>query len=292
MSSGAGGGDASYPAFLSARFKARRRDDDDDVHSVSSTDTGQSSQYAGPSGLFPARGRPFSVSSKATSSSDPERRSRNELAEIDLHLNRAGSVASLPLTNRHHYPYHAPSTGHSSLDSSLINNMQGLATGSATDLSWTPSSTPAGSSSNNRSDSLNRQRVASPPHHEQRYSPYQVPTSPTHARSPGPTLAPIQFDPNTQYTASGHGRLPNGPSPANRPVLSSSASIASYHSTPSVLPSYFKNGDSSRQLPYLPSMDHDPTSPGLGSTFPFPASAAATPSPGGSVSPVDVAHRP
>ncbi|GAA5962106.1 hypothetical protein JCM3765_005523 [Sporobolomyces pararoseus] len=283
-----GGGGGDYPAFLSARFKARRRDDDDDVHSVSSTDTGQSSQFGGPSGLFPARGRPFSISSKATSSSDPERRSRNELAEIDLHLNRAGSVASLPLSSRHHFPYHAPSTGHSSLDSTLINNMQGLATGSTTDLSWNSSSTQ-GAGSNIRSDSHNRQRVASPPHHEQRYSPYQVPTSPTHARSPGPTLAPIQYDPNAQYSAAGHSsRLQNGPSPSNHPVLSSSASIASYHSTPSVLPSYFKNADSSRQLPYLPAMDQDPTSPGLGSTFPFPSSSAATPSP--SVSPLEALH--
>ncbi|GAA5831262.1 hypothetical protein JCM3766R1_002988 [Sporobolomyces carnicolor] len=288
-----GGGAGDYPAFLSARFKARRRDDDDDVHSVSSTDTGQSSQFGGPSGLFPARGRPFSISSKATSSSDPERRSRNELAEIDLHLNRAGSVASLPLSNRHHYPYHAPSTGHSSLDSTLINNMQGLATGSTTDLSWTPSPNATGAASSaNRSDSLSRQRVASPPHHEQRFSPYQVPTSPSHARSPGPTLAPIQFDPNTQYSPAGHARLHNGPSPSGHPALSSSASIASYHSTPSVLPSYFKNADSSRQLPYLPSMDHDPTSPGLGSTFPFPrANAAASPSPNSaSVSPVEALH--
>ena len=278
-----GGGEGYYPALLSTRFKARRRDDDDDVHSVSSTDTGQSSQYGGPSGIFPARGRPFSISSKATSSSDPERRSRNELAEIDLHLNRAGSVASLPLSNRNHYShYHAPSTGHSSLDSSLINNMQGLATGSTTDLSWNP---PASSAS--RSDS--RQRVASPPHHEQRYSPYQLPSSPIHARSPGPTLAPIQYDPNTQYSAAGHARLGNGPSPSGHPVLSSSASIASYHSTPSVLPSYFvqqqQKGDPSRQLPYLPSMDHEASSPGPGSTFPF----QTTPSPANSSSPD--AHR-
>ncbi|GAA5922180.1 uncharacterized protein JCM15063_003210 [Sporobolomyces koalae] len=279
-----GGHSGDYSALLSARFKARRLDDDDDVHSISSTDTGQSSQFAGPSGLFATRGRPFSISSKATSSSDPERRSRHELAEIDLHLSRAGSVASLPLSSRNHYASrHAPSTGHSSLDSTLINNMQGLATGSTTDLSWN-------GAPNARPDSVTRSRLASPAQHEQRYSPYQVPTSPTHARTPGPTLAPIQFDPNAQYAAAGHARLRNGLSPSNHPAMTSSASIASYHSTPSVLPSYFQKGDnSSRQLPYLPSMDQEPQSPGFGSTFPYPSSAAATPSPINSASPE--AHR-
>ncbi|GAA6059067.1 hypothetical protein JCM10212_002038 [Sporobolomyces blumeae] len=283
----AGDGDGYYPTLLSTRFKARRRDDDDDVHSVSSTDTGQSSQYAGPSGLFPARGRPFSVSSKATSSSDPERRSRNELADIDLSLNRVGSLSSLPSAARGPYQrYHVPSTGHSSLDASLINNMQGLATTSTSDLPWQGATI-------NRSDSVSRTRISSPPSHEQRFSPYQHPTSPTHPRSPGPTLAPIQFDPSAQYAAAGHARLNVGPSPSQHPALSSSASIASYHSTPSVLPSYFvqqqqNGGGPSRQLPYLPSMDAEPVSPGLGSTFPF----SNGPSPAASASPEAHPHPP
>lgn len=47
-----------------SRYKMRRRDDDDDVHSVSSNETGHSSQ----------RGRPFSISSQATSASEPNQR--------------------------------------------------------------------------------------------------------------------------------------------------------------------------------------------------------------------------
>ncbi|GAA5964304.1 hypothetical protein JCM21900_003690 [Sporobolomyces salmonicolor] len=269
-SAGQAGGEPYHPGLLSARFKARRRDEDDDVHSISSNETGQSSQY-GATGIVPGRGRPFSISSKATSASDPERRSRNDVPDIN-HLHRVASISSLPSAsrapNRH---YAAPSTGHSSLDITLINNMQGLATTSTNDLSWPP---PPGAASAVRSESLSRQRVASPPHHEQRYSPYQLPSSAaSHPRSPGPTLAPIQFDPAGQYTAAGH--LRTMPSPSNHVVQPSSTSVASYHSTPSVLPSYFvhqshqQGGEASLQLPYLPAMDHEPSSPVPGSTFPF-----------------------
>ncbi|GAA5870206.1 hypothetical protein JCM1840_001590 [Sporobolomyces johnsonii] len=273
-SAGQAGGEPYHPGLLSARFKARKRDEDDDVHSISSNETGQSSQYgaggAGVSGVVPGRGRTFSISSKATSSSDPERRSRNDVRDMDQ-LHRVASISSLPSASRiayHHYA--APSTGHSSLDTTLINNMQGLATTSTNDLSWPP---PPGPSSAVRSESLSRQRVASPPHHEQRYSPYQLPSVASHPRSPGPTLAPMQFDPAVQYTAAGHLRAK--PSPSNHVVQPSSTSVASYHSTPSVLPSYFvqqphqQGGEASLQLPYLPAMDHEPSSPVPGSTFPF-----------------------
>ena len=243
------------PSGLAVRYKARRRDDDDDVHSVSSDGTGQSAQHW----MFPiqpGRGRPVSISSKATSASDPERR-HQQLLDMDP-LARVSSLSSLPLPNvrspgsavpptalssgsMHRYPsyghYTAPSTGHSSLDANFISNMQGLATSSTSDLPWQQqqpgSGRPsAGAAAEYRSDS--RSRLASPHAHE-RYSPYMVPPH-GHGhhvppRSPGPTLPPIQSFDNTPPQTQ-HPLVRSG-------TAATFGSVASFRSTPASMPSYF-----------------------------------------------------
>lgn len=219
-------------SFLANRFKARRRAEDDDVHSMSSNETGHSSV----NWPFPvaSRGRTFSISSKATSASDPERRQHRgpdfPVTEMDP-LGRVSSISSFASGARtggggpsslNRFPtyghYTAPSTGHSSLDPGFIGGMQGLATHSHSEppphLSPYPSSV--------RSESHSRQRLASP-HHE-RYSPYTLP-SPHAPRSPGPTLPPISSFDHAQQQ---HLRK-----------ASTAASIASFHSQPGVMPSYF-----------------------------------------------------
>ncbi|GAA5890213.1 hypothetical protein JCM8208_002738 [Rhodotorula glutinis] len=290
------------PSGLAVRYKARRRDDDDDVHSVSSDGTGASSQHW----MFPVqpgRGRPVSISSKATSASDPERR-HQQLLDMDP-LARVSSLSSLPLPSvrspgsavpptalssgsMHQYPsyghYTAPSTGHSSLDANFISNMQGLATSSTSDLPWQQqqpgSSRPAAAAAaaaEYRSES--RSRLASPHAHE-RYSPYMVPPH-GHGhhvppRSPGPTLPPIQSFDNTPPQTQ-HPLVRSG-------TAATFGSVASFRSTPASMPSYFAQqqaggsgggGDDGEQrdgaaqlssttyhLPYLPAMDADSPTPG------------------------------
>lgn len=194
------------------RHKARRRDVDDDVHSVSSNETGMSAH----------RGRPFSVSgvsisSVATSASDPERRSQHQ---YDVQATRAPSHSSILSTASRPHPHvgfrHAPppSTGHSSIDSQLLANMQGLATSG--EPGWM-------SPASERSESRGARGTS--PHHEQRYSPYPFPNGANTSAGRGAAshLPPIStFDP-AQY---------------RNPIKSSAASIASFHSTPGVLPSY------------------------------------------------------
>ncbi|GAA5842361.1 hypothetical protein JCM9279_005361 [Rhodotorula babjevae] len=244
------------PSGLAVRYKARRRDDDDDVHSVSSDGTGASQHWMFP--IQPGRGRPVSISSKATSASDPERR-HQQLLDMDP-LARVSSLSSLPLPNvrspgsavpptalssgsMHRYPsyghYTAPSTGHSSLDANFISNMQGLATSSTSDLPWQQQqpgsarpSPGAAAAAEYRSDS--RSRLASPHAHE-RYSPYMVPPH-GHGhhvppRSPGPTLPPIQSFDNTPPQTQ-HPLVRSG-------TAATFGSVASFRSTPASMPSYF-----------------------------------------------------
>lgn len=253
--------------------KARRRDVDDDVHSVSSNETGQSSQRRHPAYL----GRPLSVSgqsmsSVATSASDPERSSR---LDYDINVTRVPSLSSITSASSRPYPHfgfrHAPppSTGHSSLDHSLITHMQGLATSG--DAGWR-------SPRSERSES--RGARGSSPHVEQRYSPYNIPPNGTTggvgrgsigqgqqgASQPQQQLPPISsFDPSPYRSQS------------------SAASIASFHSTPSVLPSYYgrhhANAGSAAAVPPPPvpgpqpqrqyALDGGGGLPTGGSTFPY-----------------------
>ncbi|GAA5831734.1 hypothetical protein JCM11251_003860 [Rhodosporidiobolus azoricus] len=314
MSSGAsvfsGRAGSGTGSFLANRFKARRRHDDDDVHSVSSNETGQSSLPGGGGGAgggsawpFPVgsgRGRTFSISSKATSASDPEQRRHRGAAgaadfpfpvtEMDP-LARVSSVSSLPAPSisagrigsmaggmgaggggsLHRFPsyghYTAPSTGHSSLDSRFIGEMAGLATTSHSDLSPLASLPTASHHphplSSHRSDSHSRPRLASP--HIERYSPYTLPSS--HGpRSPG-ILPPISsFDQAQQPHFLNH---------QTRRGSTAAASIASFHSHPGVMPSYFaqpsngaeggpdgSNGNGAPfSLPPISAMDTDPPPP-------------------------------
>lgn len=263
------------------RHKARRRDVDDDVHSVSSNETGHSSHLHGQRG-----GRPFSMSgvsilSVATSASDPERRSQHQ---YDLGAGPPPRVPSLSsITSSSSRPYHhqsgfrhavppPPSTGHSSLDHSLIANMQGLATSSAGgNDGWR---SPGASIRSERSESRGA-RASSPRdhlHHQQeRYSPYPFPNGATPAgRSPGPQLPPITtFDPSAYRTTPGAA----GAAAAGG---SSAASIASFHSTPGMLPSYLgrpsldtaAGGGGAQQRQYALASDSAGL-PSGGSTFPY-----------------------
>ncbi|GAA5892515.1 hypothetical protein JCM6882_005636 [Rhodosporidiobolus microsporus] len=302
---GGGGG-----SFLANRFKARRRDDDDDVHSVSSNETGHSSLAGGGGGgaqawPFPVgsgRGRTFSISSKATSASDPEQRRHRAgdfpfpVTEMDP-LARVSSISSMPAPSisggrlgsvggggggaggsLHRFPsyghYTAPSTGHSSLDSRFIGDMAGLATTSTSDL---PHLSAAAAASHHphphihRSDSHSRPRLASP-HHE-RYSPYTLPSS--HGpRSPGPILPPISSFDQAQQQHLG-ATTPGGG--GGRRGSTAAASIASFHSQPGTMPSYFgqqaghhpdgvsppggSGGGGVYALPSISAMDTDPPPP-------------------------------
>ncbi|KAM0793090.1 hypothetical protein ACM66B_000572 [Microbotryomycetes sp. NB124-2] len=220
--------DTSRLQVSGLQHKARRRDVDDDVHSVSSAETGLSASR---------RNRPmsvsgFSISSVATSASDPERRSQHQ---YDPSAVRAPSHSSILSSASRAHPHagfrHAPppSTGHSSLDSQLLINMQGLATSG--DSGWR-------SPTSDRTESRGHRGTS--PHHEQRYSPYPFPNGngsvATAAgggggRSPNPHhLPPIStFDP-AQF-------------PRSNAIKSSAASIASFHSTPdNILSSYGGGG--------------------------------------------------
>lgn len=211
--------DSSRLHVSEMRHKTRRRDVDDDVHSVSSGETGHSSQRGG---------RPFSVSSQATSASEPDIRSGAQRQRI------GGS------SRPHHSHYYGPppSTGHSSLDHQLIDDMRGLATSGEPD--W---QSPV------RSDSRGPGR-ASPSLREvpldARFSPY-----PGYAGRPGQHNLPA-------IDLTGHLRRPSG-----RPA--SSASLVSSHSAPGTLPSHW-------DLPFLPSMALD-AEPSPSTTFPYQTSA-------------------
>lgn len=191
------------PPVVDTRHKLRRRDDDDDVHSVSSVDTGLSSQ----------RGRPASISSQATSRSDPEKSGghyRHDMGSPSLSSLRSGS-SSIRVPHHSHYFSAAPNTGASSVDHQLAKNMQGLATGPG----WR---SPAPSERSERSDSRGH-RSTSP---ETRYNPYTFQTNRPSA-SHGPT-----YNTFAEYSSQFGGHLRQ----QSRANDSSAASIASYHSTP------------------------------------------------------------
>lgn len=219
--------DTSRMHVSEMRHKTRRRDDDDDVHSVSSGDTGHSSQRAS---------RPFSISSQATSASEPERssgttrgnRGVNGLARVTS----LSSITSAQSSSRHHYGPAAPNTGHSSLDHAFIDEMRQLQTSG--EPSW---NTPV--KNLNLETPRNHLRSPSPrdPSFDTRFSPYP-------ASRVGHNLPAIDFNGNLK-----------------RSNLHTSASIASYHSTPGTLPSHF-------DLPFLPSMALD-QEPNPSSTFPY-----------------------
>lgn len=244
--------DTSRLRVSDPRYKTRRRDDDDDVHSVSSNDTGHSSQ----------RGRAYSISSQATSASDPGNVPRQHRRDLDTP--RAPSLSSINssvassarVPHHSHYYSRAPNTGHSSLDPQLVTNMQGLAT-NGDGGGW---KSPAPS---DRSDSRGVRASSPREPSETRYSPYPHPFPAT--RGPGQGLPPIST--SAEFTAASQfhpGRLPL------QMNQSSAASIASYHSTPGVLPSHYRHQlfhEDSPQLPYLPTMDTDST-PSSGTTFP------------------------
>jgi hypothetical protein len=285
------------------RHKTRRRDGNDDVHSILSVESGRSAPAWGFS-IPGGKGRTFSISSKATSASDPERRQNasSDFLGPNEQPARLQSVSSLPIPGARRAPmasgsmqrlpslgqYTAPSTGHSSLDAALIGRMQGLASSSQQDLTWQNEATRSGNdSASPRLDrSGSRSRVASPS--ESRFNPYSASRG-----QPLPTLPPIQsFDlpPTSQH-----------------PILqrqgTGTASLASFRSTPGVMPSYFAAPDrapsqsrdagsaavsaTTYHLPYIPAMDVDPAPPpppmplsaGLAGSFPFhpaPSLAAIT----------------
>ncbi|GAA5983308.1 hypothetical protein JCM11641_002259 [Rhodosporidiobolus odoratus] len=273
---------SSGSSFLANRFKARRRDDDDDVHSVSSNETGHSSQHW----PFPvsSRGRAFSISSKATSASDPEQR-RHRLTDFpttDMDpLARVSSISSMPGPSAsgsrsvggsaHRFPsygghYTAPSTGHSSLDAGFISTMQGLATTSSNDVRHLPFPPPSASSvtSGHRPESLSRQRLASP-HHE-RFSPYMLPSA--HApRSPGATvLPPISSFDQAQHPMP-RSVMPSyftGAGPSN---LVHNSEHAPMDADPPLPPP---------QLPFANSRPNGELASPVSATFPFQTGAAAT----------------
>lgn len=197
------------PSVADMRHKSRRRDDDDDVHSVSSVDTGLSSQ----------RGRPASISSQATSRSDPEKSGghyRHDMGSPSLSSLRSGS-SSIRVPHHSHYFSAAPNTGASSVDHQLAKNMQGLATGPG----WR---SPAPSERSERSESRGH-RSTSP---ETRYNPYTFQANRPSA-SHGPT-----YNTFAEYSSQFGGHL----GLQGRANDSSAASIASYHSTPGKSPSH------------------------------------------------------
>lgn len=219
--------DATRLHAVDLRHKMRRRDEDDDVHSVSSNDTGASS----------FRGRPYSVSSQATSRSDPEQfrmRSQHD-ADHPPTLSSIHSSSSAARPSYNHTHQRAPDTGHSSLDHSFINNMQGLL--------------------RSESRGVRSGSPREPP--EMRYSPY-----PHGSRPPGGHLNTF-----AEYSAAQFG-LRN----SSNAVMSSSASIASYRSVPSSLNgSKYQAREDAPLMSYLPVMDGGAT-PTPTTNFPYPAS--------------------
>ncbi|KAI5480029.1 MAK protein kinase [Pseudohyphozyma bogoriensis] len=196
------------------RFKVRRGEDDDDVHSVSSNETGHSSQHS----------RAFSIASQATSASEASQARLHYPREIKG-PSRVPSISSLPGSSRAQPPYpqyRAPGTGHShsSLEHQLMTGMANLQTDSH---------------SPGRPDA----RSPSPrdgPNGDARFSPYG------NHRGATQSLPGISsFD------------LPPG-----EKLQSSAASISSFGSIPSVLPTYIP---APQQHPYLNGMDYsDPSS--------------------------------
>jgi hypothetical protein len=99
------------------RWKARRRDDDDDVHSVSSNETRNSAE------------RRYSVSSYATVDSDPGPRAHLHQNGNLSRMTTGSSVSSTGSLQRFHMAGHdhrPPSTSGSSVDFHLAQNFQGL----------------------------------------------------------------------------------------------------------------------------------------------------------------------
>ena len=277
-------GSRLYVADL--RHKSRRREEDGDVQSVSSNETSHSSLHQ--------RGRPFSVASNATSASDPERRGRMEYDHGLTRVPSLSSISSAPLSlqpNAHpahhlhhlhahpssHSAYHAPSTGHSSLDHSIINGMHSLATSNDT-AGW-------------RSPVRSESRGAHQPH--ERYSPYPnhsinlglLPRSTTagsgasnfSGQQPTHSLPPIStFDSAPPMATGVAGHLRQGSLAAGVGLQSSGASIASYRSTPSPLPSHYGK----LAGPAFLTSQQPPLSPGFSGMGTTPAGAyAASPSP-------------
>ncbi|KAL8287256.1 hypothetical protein RQP46_003708 [Phenoliferia psychrophenolica] len=215
-----------------SRFKMRRRDDDDDVHSVSSNETGHSSQ----------RGRPFSISSQQTSASEPDPSQRRQQQQAHPSWPEPDpSQRMAPMSSSRTYGPAAPSTGHSSLD--LATRMQGLATTSHSDHPSSRGHRSSSPASNSNSE---------------RFSPY-----PSY-RTSGQTLPPISsFDgpqqQQQQQQQHQHARQ------------ASHASIQSYQSAPHVLPShYLPHGDGSGPTLLAPPFmlaTTEATPPGVSSQF-------------------------
>ncbi|KAH8920725.1 kinase-like protein [Atractiella rhizophila] len=191
----------------------RRRDTEDDVHSVSSNETGAS-----------GNDNRFSMSSGNTLDSDPgPQRSPHRLP-----IHRAVSVQSLSAASRlsagtPYYSNHelSPQRSSSSLDHQLISNMQSLATDSSTS-EW---SQPAHGRKSQRSPS-----PATSIDSNSRYSPYPHPSSRPSQQHNHHPLPPI----NTHY---------HHPPNHNRHLSQASSGAHSFHSLPSALPSHFEQNE-------------------------------------------------
>lgn len=201
---------SSRLSAVDTRFKMRRRDDDDDVHSISSSDNGA---YH--------RGRPYSVSSQATSSSEPDMRPGRHLTSPH-HL----------VDPRFHRPPNSAISTTSSLDQQFITDMKGLATSG--EPRWTDNNVDSNSSSNfHHRDSRESARESGV---DPRYNPYPTSRSPANF-----TLPPID--------ASGHIQHPRRP-----PIIHRNSSISSIHSAPST--SYWEDS-SGHAHTFLPSMESE-----------------------------------
>lgn len=277
------------------RHKSRRREGNDDVHSVLSVESGRSAPawtFSIPGG----RGRTYSVSSKATSASDPERRQKpgSDFLGPSEQPARLQSVSSLPDPRlaRPHPPVHQssyrssmhapraapPSTGHSSIDASLAYQMQGRASLVSRDQAWRPELAVAARDARSPPSPRASSQSRSTSPHETRYAGYSG--APTSGRPPVPSLPPIQsFDtpPATQH-------------PILKRQGTGAASIASFRSTPGTMPSYFAAPDrpsgpaptvasaTTYHLPYLPAMDMDPPGRAAAATqVPLPPSLPLSP---------------
>lgn len=126
------------------RHKYRRREDDDDVHSISSTSTGHSSQ------------RRFSISSAATNDTDGSRRLHfaHQVPYNALLQQQYGQREGMPS---------APSTSHSSIDLQLVQNMQSLATTTSHEMDGTGYTSPPLASPQSSRTNLNGSGTTLPP---------------------------------------------------------------------------------------------------------------------------------
>lgn len=207
-----------------ARFRQRRRGDDDaDVHSVSSNETGDDRRY--------------SISTMNTMDSDPGPhrgpRGLSVLARSPSHSSLGStsrlSVASSPNLGTV-YRASTPASTTSSLDHQLITNMAGLSAGQAQgDWSARPSIDSQGS------------RLKSSSSGDPRYSPYHKPTL--------PGIEAFDFPPGT-FMASPGSMAPHhtpSPNPLDRQSVGSAA--ASMFSGQSVPISVSGQSHSSHQHP-------------------------------------------